>query len=120
MTQKYGHEANKHVPKDFECEICGDQPPTVTWVDLHGEAVCTNCGTPYKVIHYDEDGNRVDKPPTITIKKNWIPILEEYWEKTGEFMGLGNIMNYDQYPRFREACKKFNEWVEKNDKEPKE
>lgn len=116
--QKYGDQANEHMPKDFECEICGDQPPTVTWVDLHGEGVCTNCGVPYMLIHYDEDDNRIDKPPKLQVKEDWVPVVKEYWEKTGEFMGLGTILNYRSYPKFKEAKEKFLNWVKENDKAP--
>ncbi len=120
MTQKYGFRANEHIPEDFECEICGDSPMKGTWTAFHGEAVCMNCGVPYKVIHYDEDKNRIEKPPKLHLKEKWIPIIKEYWENVGDFMGLGTILNYRSYPRFYEGRKKFGKWVEENDKEPKE
>lgn len=116
MPQKYGAMANA-VPgsRDFTCVVCGDNPPTWTWSDLHGEAMCIKCGTPYQLIQYEEvDGERkrLDAPPKINIKPGYIPILKQYWEETKKFTGLGTIMIGRDYPECVEGCKAFYKWLD--------
>lgn len=60
------------------CAVCDEQPICVAWTDTHGVAQCTRCGTPYRVIHYEDD-KRVDKPMEVQLKPEAIPIRRRYW-----------------------------------------
>ena len=62
----------------MNCEIC-DKEFSFTWTDTHGVGVCLKCGTPYTIIHYDDDKSRVDKPPTIALESSGIELAKRYW-----------------------------------------
>lgn len=116
MSQKYGHQANT-VPEaqHFTCLICGASPTRWTWSDKHGEAMCTQCGTPYQLLQYEgEKGNRkrIEGPPRINIKGDWLPILLQYWEETHRFAGLGAMMIARDYPECVEGQRRFYDWVD--------
>ena len=117
MAQKYGGRANAVKSAwRFECLICRSNPTTWTWTDLHGEAVCVKCGTPYQLLQYAEtgDGKRQleDKPPRINIRDEWLPVLIQYWQERQAFMGLGRIMIDRQYPEFIVGKEKFYAWCD--------
>ena len=66
------------------CQIC-NSPLSIQWSDTHGVGACVTCGLPYRVIHYeDRDGKnvRVDKPPEVAVREDWLPLAVEYWNET--------------------------------------
>lgn len=91
----------------MKCEICKNQF-VVQWTDLHGEATCVTCGTPYQILHY-EDGKRVEKDPTMNIKSEFVSYLQKYWDENKTNMGLGTFLlrNPNQ-----ENCNLFYEWLD--------
>jgi hypothetical protein len=89
------------------CQIC-DTGLRMSWTDYHGEAVCQMCGTPYQVFQYDENNNRIDAPPAINIKDDYVPKLREYWQKFRRNMGLGTYLGAK--PR-QDDFNAFHEWL---------
>ena len=65
--------------KDMKCDCC-TEPIAFRWTDTHGVAVCTNCGLPYRIYHYEDD-KRVEKPPEITLTPEAFELAKEYWEE---------------------------------------
>ena len=63
-----------------KCAIC-ESTLRFKWSDTHGVAVCTTCGLPYRLYHYEND-ERVDKPPSIAVTDEWMPIGRKYWQET--------------------------------------
>lgn len=66
-----------------KCDCCGNDF-VMTWTDTHGIAACCHCGLPYKILHYEgegEDLKRIEKPPEICLKEGGLEIAKEYWEK---------------------------------------
>jgi hypothetical protein len=74
------------------CDIC-DKPLDLQWCDVHGVASCITCGTPYRVLHY-ENGKRVDKPVTLLIKPEWVPIIRRYWAETKRHCDPASAFNF--------------------------
>lgn len=119
--QKYGFMASTEVNNDFICEICGETNKGFNWSDYHGEGMCNICGTPYQIVQYDENNKRLDIPPKIKIKPEWIPVLSQYWNETKKYMGLGTIMIGRDYPECVEGRQFLNEWLDNHkDLIPKE
>lgn len=114
--QKYGHLANEVAEgRDYTCLICGDDPVQWTWGDAHGEAMCVKCGTPYQLLQYDEDRQRIaGVSPKPNIEESWIPILKAYWEETHNFIGLATIMMWRDYPECEEGQRKFYAWLDEH------
>jgi uncharacterized protein YlaI len=102
--QKYGWRANEAASKDFKCIICNESAG-FNYSDLHAEAMCNRCGTAYML-------NEI--PHKISIKENWIPILKQYWNETHQYMGLGQIVIWRDYPEAEEGRMKFNDWCKKH------
>ena len=116
MTQKYGHLANAvESSGGFTCLICEASPASWTWGDLHGEAMCTRCGTPYQLLRYEKDAagvdQRLDVPPKLNIREDWVPALKRYWEETRAFTGLATIMLPRDYPECVAGKRRFNQWL---------
>lgn len=117
MTQKWGHLANTVEPSaGFTCLICGLSPANWTWGDAHGEAMCRRCGTPYQLLQYEKDENgenhRLDVPPKLNIKEDWVPVLTRYWEETQAFTGLATIIIPRDYPECVEGKSKLYDWLD--------
>ena len=113
--QKYGHLANDvKTAQEFTCEICEAFPVCWTWGDVHGEAMCTVCGTPHQLLQYDEERNRLDLPPKININEEWIPVLKQYWQETKQFTGLATIIIRRDYPECLKGRRKFNERLDEH------
>jgi len=122
MPQQYGWMANQAVKHEFRCQVCG-KSTGFNWSDLHGEAMCNTCGTPYQIIQYNEDKTRKDAPPRLNLKDEWVSVAQEYWNETHTYMGLGTIMIARDYPECIAGKEKFYDWVEQNHSEllkPKE
>jgi hypothetical protein len=92
-----------------KCEIC-DDAISYEWTDLHGEAICWRCGTPYQLYQYDENKKRIpDAEPTINIKDEYIPMLKQYWNENKKHMGLGTYLGKPKYPEKHHA---FFDWLD--------
>lgn len=65
-----------------KCAVCDSENPMWSWTDTHGVAQCGFCGTPYRIIHYDDSGKHVDRGPECLVSAEWIPRLREYREQT--------------------------------------
>lgn len=100
----------------MKCEICGTENPALNWTDTHGVAQCCTCGTPYKILHYDDDGNRVDREPEIMIIQHWVPMTREYWETHKRMIPSGySFTGNPQYELASSAdTKAFYEWCDEN------
>jgi len=64
------------------CVVCRNGF-TVTWCDTHGIAQCTTCGTPYRILHYDDAGKREDKPPECLFSEDSMEKTRKFHEATG-------------------------------------
>jgi len=98
------------------CVVCG-ATLYFRWTDTHGVGVCSVCGTPYRILHYDGD-KRVEKPPECQLLPEWIPIAQRYHSETGGMvapgdfdMGLlgGRTSTYSGATR--EDADKWNAWL---------
>ena len=65
----------------MRCVVCDTADTTVRWTDTHGVAVCTTCGMPYRMLHYDERGRSVDQPPSVGLNERGIVLAKRYWAK---------------------------------------
>jgi len=70
---------------DILCWCC-EHELAFRWTDTHGVGVCCHCGLPYRIIHYDENNDRVDKAPEVCIKEFWLPICKKYFSETGRMV----------------------------------
>jgi hypothetical protein len=99
------------------CQICGHEL-YYRWSDLHGEGVCSTCGTPYQILQYDEQNRRIpDAAPSINVRDEYVPWLKRYWEETHQHMGLGQYVLAVPYAKKRKA---FNDWMDQHCTIPKE
>lgn len=71
------------------CVVC-DATFCFRWTDTHGVGVCSVCGTPYRILHYDGD-KRVEKPPECQLLPEWIPIAQRYHAETGGMVDPGGF-----------------------------
>lgn len=117
-------EINQEIEKP-QCLVCGSSPIYFRWTDSHGIGVCTTCGLPHRVFHYEgEEGNlrRVDKPPKTTITPGWVEVAKKYWEETkrrvfpGDHdMGLTRNQTATYSGATKEQNKAFWEWVKSHE-----
>jgi len=63
------------------CVICDNEFAQGHWTDSHGIAICAHCGSPYRILHRDDSGKLMDKPPTCCIDETWIDRVREYRSK---------------------------------------
>ena len=40
----------------MNCDICKTENPSWAWTDTHGVARCCKCGAPYRLYHYEGEG----------------------------------------------------------------
>ena len=107
--QKYGYMANEEPStREIKCEVCGNPGPW-SWTDRSGEAYCFHCGSPHQ-LKWGEVG--------CNLKKEWIPIIREYWETTGRGCGCGSFMIEHDYPDQIRNRADFGAWVDENNKGP--
>ncbi|KKM77485.1 hypothetical protein LCGC14_1369580 [marine sediment metagenome] len=109
--QKHGLDASQQTRNGFTCQICSESSAGMNWSDQHGEGMCNRCGTPYQLIFYDENENRVEKPPRINIEENWLPVLKQYWEETQQYTGLGTILISRDYPEAVTGQAALDKWL---------
>lgn len=96
------------------CVIC-DAQPTWAWTDTHGVAQCVHCGAPYKLYHYEGEGEqqkRVDKSPECCVLPHWLPLLKRYRADTGKLIPGGYSFPGGQEVSTRDDARAFNEWCD--------
>jgi hypothetical protein len=67
----------------MSCNIC-DSELRYAWTDHHGIAQCVKCGAPYRLLHYEGEGDqkrRVEKPPEPLLTEDAEP-ARRCWEET--------------------------------------
>lgn len=110
----------------WTCILCGSGR-SFQWTDTHGIAVCSKCGLPYRLYHYENDV-RVEKPPECTIKSEWVPLAREYWTETrrrvfpaAHDLGFWRGRNGRSYSgATEEDVRLFDEWMDaRKDRWPK-
>lgn len=99
-----------------KCAICGTDL-RVSWTDTHGVAACLECGLPYRLYHYENDA-RVEKPPTVAIKDEWVVVGRQYWQETHRrtfpaAYDMGILRGERSYSgATREDCELFDAWLD--------
>jgi len=66
------------------CLVC-DRPMSVAWTDTHGVAQCLACGAPYRIIHYEGEGegrHRVERDPEILLNEERLPTIRRCFTET--------------------------------------
>lgn len=95
----------------MKCAVCDRENPSWSWTDSHGIAQCWDCGTPYRLIHYD--GNkRVEREPECVVADEWLPRLREYREQVGGIIPSGCSFPGGQERATQDDIRKWNEWVD--------
>lgn len=99
------------------CVVC-DQKPMWAWTDTHGIAQCVHCGTPYRLYHYEGEGDeqkRVDKPPQCMAIPAWIPLLRRYRaDSKGRKIPGGFSFSEDYEVARPDDFEAFNAWCNAN------
>lgn len=97
---------------DKVCEIC-QTPLTFRWTDTHGVGACTTCGTPYRILHYEE-GKRVELPPMLMLVDSYVPFAVRYWNEHRRNVDPGafNFPGSDYEVATREDFRLAAEWYE--------
>jgi hypothetical protein len=97
----------------MKCEICGTEKTSFAWTDTHGVAQCLTCGTPYLLLHYENDV-RIEKEPQLLVLWEFVPLLQAYWKTTHCRFPSGHSFPGGQELATREEHILFNEWMEKH------
>lgn len=105
-----------------KCSICGTEPH-FRWTDTHGIGACLQCGAPYRLYHYDENQQRVDKEPELLILPEWLPLTKQYWNETHRNVAPGcfNFPGSSYEVASKEDFEENEKWFEAHkDEFPKE
>lgn len=99
----------------MKCEVC-DKEFVMRWTDTHGVGACLECGIPYTIYHYDENNTRIDKPPKLAVKLEWVPIFKRYWDekKLNCCPGAYNFPGSSYEVATPEEFEAVEEWMECN------
>lgn len=94
------------------CTICAKMDPGFSWTDTHGVAQCCSCGVPYRLFHYDENHQRIEKPPELQVDDKFVPLIKQYWDET-----KSRIPSQHSFPGGYELTnaeerKQFYEWLD--------
>lgn len=102
------------------CEIC-EAWLGFQWSDSHGVGVCIRCGLPYRIIHYDENNQRVENGPEVAIKSVWLPVAKRYWNETkgrtfpGSFdMGISRGRRASYSGATQDDINNWMDWIDEN------
>ena len=90
-----------------KCVVCGNSL-VFRWSDYSGEAMCCHCGTPYQVKWGSDQQKEEGDYPYLNLAESWIPVVREYYEKTGRFVELGAKLGGTP-----EGMRDFYEWVDR-------
>ena len=93
------------------CGICDTQDVGFAWTDTHGVAQCTTCGSPYRLFHYDDQHNRIEKPPTLAVLDKFIGPLRQYWSETHSHIPSGCSFPGGYEIATQEEMTRFYEWA---------
>lgn len=97
------------------CETCDTKDMSFAWTDTHGIAQCTTCGTPYRLLHYEGEGNdrkRVEKPPENIVDDEYKDVLRRYWSETHRVIPSGCSFPGGYELATLEDCDSFNKWMD--------
>jgi hypothetical protein len=104
----------------ISCECC-NEPLRFRWSDTHGIGVCSNCGMPYTIYHYEGNVRLTDKPPEIAIQPEGVALAKRYWAETHRRvfpaafdMGIGRG-GRSYSGATAEDCEAFAAWMKVND-----
>lgn len=76
------------------CAIC-ERPLSFAWTDHHGIAQCVGCGAPYRLLHYEGEGQdrrSVERGPDLLLQGTDLTRARECFRDTGarlSAVGLG-------------------------------
>lgn len=101
------------MSENVACLICEDERMSFSWTDAHGVAQCFRCGTPYRIIHYENE-RRVEKPPTITLKPQYIPAVRDYWNEFHRRIPSGHSIPGGQELASHADAEQFYGWMKEN------
>ena len=87
------------------CIVCGCSPMTFQWSDYSGEGMCTECGTPYQLKRGTDEQKAEGKYPYLRMKSEWVPVVREYHQQTGQFVALGCMLGQQR------GMAEFVEWL---------
>lgn len=94
------------------CQIC-KQDSSWSWTDTHGVAQCHVCGTPHRIIHYEND-KRIDKEPEIAVRDECVPFVQKYWEAKKSRIPGGHSFPGGYELTTDEEQERFADWWETN------
>lgn len=98
----------------MNCEICGNHA-VWSWTDYHGVAQCYQCGSPYRIFHYEGEGEahrRVDKPPQLLVKPDYVPLAKDYWNQFHRRIPSGHSFPGGQELATAEDARAFDKWLD--------
>ena len=102
------------------CPVC-DEPLSFRWTDRHGIGACLTCNAPWKIYHYEGEGDdrhHVEKPPECFILEEWIPVLRKYWEETkSRAPNACNIPGSRYEPCTDVEFEKWHDWLAEHEDE---
>jgi hypothetical protein len=99
---------NEDSAEGVTCAICGTENTTFQWSDYNGEAMCTKCGCPYQLINGTDEQKAKADYPYLSLKEEFIPVAQEYWNETHKFTHYG--MSISKRPGYNELCV----WLDNN------
>ena len=101
----------KMVKQAMTCETCDKENPAFSWTDTHGIGQCMTCGTPYRILFYDERHERIVKEPESIVAAEYKPILKRYWTEQRSTIpsGCSFAGGYERASPEEERC--FYEWI---------
>ncbi len=100
----------------MNCLICDKENPLWSWTDTHGVAQCMNCGTPYRLLHYEGEGDNrkvINKPPECIVLPEYIGLLKEYHQTFKTNIPGGCSMGYAETTQelaTKKEAKHFYAW----------
>lgn len=101
-----------------KCDCCGSDL-RFQWSDTHGVGVCTNCGLPYTIFHY-EDNKRVEKPPAVALTDEGVAVAKRYWNEKQRrvfpaYFDMGIGRNGVSYSGATPSdCRAFSDWYQQH------
>lgn len=97
------------------CVVCDRSNPGFSWTDTHGIGQCVSCGTPYRIYHYEGEGENsklVKKPPECLVLPEWIPLLRRFRTDTGHIIPGGYSFSGGQEMASEADVRAFNKWCD--------
>ena len=85
----------------MKCIVCDRESPVFQWTDTHGIAQCMDCGAPYQLLHYNDEGERVAREPEALALPQWVAMFRAYWTETKKPMPTA--FSFGLNPRYEVA-----------------